>query len=343
VSLAIAAGTIDTHTHLVPRVLPRSATALARPWVKCIDDRSAQLVADERVVRELDHRCWDMAARLEVMDAESVAAQVVSPMPELLTPWLSAGDTLEIAAHVNEAIAELVSRRPDRFIGLGMVGLQDAEAAARQLESIRAQGLSGVEVPADISGALLSEKRFEVFLSEIERHSLTIFVHPIRPPDPGIATLPAADVLVGYPMQTGRAVVDLASAGITESFPRLKLLFAHGGGVAAPLLNRCSHGWHAVPGIQAASARDPLDVARAFYFDTLVYDAAAVRYLAATFGADRLMVGSDFPFVMREKFPGRLLAQTGLGEEALRSMRRDNALALFKANDDQCRPSPPIP
>jgi aminocarboxymuconate-semialdehyde decarboxylase len=336
-------GVIDAHTHLVPRVLPRAAADFSRPWVRCLDETRAQLVADGHVVRNLDYQCWDIAARLAVMDEECVAMQVVSPMPELLTPWLSARETQDVARHVNDAIATLSSRRPDRFLGLGMVSLQDPDAAVRQLESIRAMGLSGVEAPADVAGRCLSDARFATFFAEVARHGLTVFVHPIRPPDIGLAALPAGDVLVGYPVQTGRAVVDLASAQVTRSCPRLKLLFAHGGGVAATLLNRCSHGWQVVPAIKSALPTDPMEVARGFYYDTLVYDAVAIRYLADTFGADRLLVGSDFPFILRERYPGRVLAETGLSDDSRRLVQRDNALGLFSSPAGPAPPSRPNP
>ena len=336
----IPPGVIDAHAHLVPRVLPRVATALSRPWVRCMDETRAQLVADERTVRDLDHRCWDVTARITTMDEESVAMQVVSPMPELLTPWLPARDTQDIARYVNEAIATLVSLRPDRFLGLGMVSLQDPDAASRQLEAIRDMGLSGVEVPADVAGTRLSDGVLRPFLAEIERQELTVFVHPLRPLDLGLA-FPAADALVGYPMQTGRAVVDLASAQVLESLPRLKLLFAHGGGVAATLLKRCAHGWRVVPAVRAALPIDPLEVARCFYYDTLLYDAASIRFLADTFGTDRLLVGSDFPFALREAHPGHLLAAAGISEDARRLMQRETALRLFNSRGGLARPSPP--
>ena len=330
-------GVIDAHTHLVPRLLPRGVDDLPRPWVRCIDQSRAQLVAGGRIVRELDHRSWDIDARLQVMDEESVAMQVVSPMPELLTPWLPARETHEVASHVNEAIAKLVGRRTDRFLGLGMVSLQDPDAAVRQLESIRTMGLSGVELPAEVAGQRLGHERFAQFFAEVARRGLVAFVHPIRPPDTGLATLPAADVLVGYPLQTGLAVVDLATAPTALSATNLKLLFAHGGGVAAALLNRCAHAWQVLPDIKGALPTNPIEVARKFHYDTLVYDGAAIRYLADTFGAGRLLVGSDFPFALRERHPGRALVECGLGEAERRRMQRENALELFSSS---CVPGP---
>jgi aminocarboxymuconate-semialdehyde decarboxylase len=251
-------------------------------------------------------------------------------MPDLLTHWLSYADHNEIAQHVNGAIAGMVSRRPGRFMGLGMVGLQEPEKAAKELERVRAMGLAGVEVATDAGGSLLGHERFAPFMSAADDLGLCIFVHPVRPPRTEVDSLPAADVLVGYPLQSGKAVVNLAFADVPGRYPRVKVIFSHGVGVAASLLARCSQGWHAVGAVKAALHADPLVVARNFHFDTLVYDRRTLQYLIDTFGATQLLVGSDFPFALREPWPGRKLGELPIGESDRALIRSGNAHRLFE-------------
>jgi aminocarboxymuconate-semialdehyde decarboxylase len=325
-----SSGVIDVHTHMVPRTLPAGAQGSQRPCIHCTSADHAQLIVDGRVLRELDSRSWDVDARIAVMDSEGVAMQVVSPMPELLTHWLPYAEHHEIAQHVNGAIAGMVSRRPDRFIGLGMVGVQEPEKAAKELESVRAMGLAGVEVATDAGGCLLGHERFGPLMSAADELGLCMFVHPVRPPRTDVDSLPAADVLVGYPLQSGMAVVNSVFADVPGKYPRVKVIFSHGGGVAASLLVRCSQGWRAVGSVNAALHADPLAVARNFHFDTLVYDRRTLQYLIDLFGATQLLVGSDFPFALREPWPGRMLGELPIGESDRALIRSGNAHRLFE-------------
>jgi aminocarboxymuconate-semialdehyde decarboxylase len=332
-------GVIDVHTHMVPTSLPASAQRPDRPCIHCLGSHRARLVVDHRVLRELDSRSWDVDARIAVMDSEGVAMQVVSPMPELLTHWLPYADHHEIATCVNGAIAEMVSRRPDRFAGLGMVGLQDPDRAAKDVERLSAMGLAGVELATDAGGSLLGHERFEPFMHAADDRGMCIFVHPVRPPGTGLDSVPAADVLVGYPLQSGKAVVNLVYADVPRRYPHLKMIFSHGGGVAAPLLARCSQGWRAVASVQAALRAAPLDVARGFHFDTLVYDVRTLQYLVDTFGAAQLLVGSDFPFLLREPWPGRSLADLSIGDAEREMIRSGNARRLLAPDRSISGPS----
>jgi aminocarboxymuconate-semialdehyde decarboxylase len=134
--------------------------------------------------------------------------------------------------------------------------------------------------------------------------------------------------------------VDLVFADVRGKFPSLKLIFAHGGGVASTLLARCSHGWRTVPAVRNSLGADPLVVARNFFFDTLVYDRRALQHLVEIFGAARLLAGSDFPFAMREPRPGQALAALAVDDQQRSQMRRDTAARLFGIDSVKRAPAP---
>ena len=149
---------IDVHSHIVPSELPGDPTGgaiAAWPRVVCAAcGTKAQVYMGKRMFREIDERSWSPDRRVEDMDRDGVAAQALSPMPELLSYWLDAGPALEVTRRVNDAIAGMVAARPGRFFGLGAVPLQDPELAAREARDLKARfALSGVEVGSNIAGA----------------------------------------------------------------------------------------------------------------------------------------------------------------------------------------------
>ena len=176
------AGAVDAHTHFVPRATP-SAKGRDQRWpaIEPIGASAAAVTIGGKVFRAIDPRSWDSDRRVEDMEADGIATQVVSPMPELLSYWFSAKDGSDLADHVNSAIAELCASRPRRFIGLGMVPLQDPALAARGLASVKALGLRGVEIGTHIDGAPLGDSRFDEFYAEAEAEDLCLLVHPLHP------------------------------------------------------------------------------------------------------------------------------------------------------------------
>ncbi|HUO13169.1 MAG TPA: amidohydrolase family protein, partial [Caulobacteraceae bacterium] len=177
---------IDVHSHVVPQELPADPTGGAIgawPSVACEACRTkAQVFMGKRAFREIDDRSWSPARRIEDMDADGVAAQALSPMPELLSYWLDAGPALELARHVNGAIGDMVAARPNRFFGLGTVPMQEPDVAAKEVRDLKTRfGLVGVEVGSNVAGAYLGDARFDPFFAACEAEGLAIFIHSLHP------------------------------------------------------------------------------------------------------------------------------------------------------------------
>src|SRR4029077_17235317 len=147
---------IDVHTHVVPARLPDAlADFPGIPWpsIQHTDACHAQGMLSGKNFRAIDDACWSVPRRTEQMPGMDVGMQVLSPMPELLSYWLPPPAAAVLARHVNETIAEMVRTAPDRFHGLGMVPLQDMDAAQRELEhAMRQLGLKGVEIATNVNG-----------------------------------------------------------------------------------------------------------------------------------------------------------------------------------------------
>jgi aminocarboxymuconate-semialdehyde decarboxylase len=243
--------------------------------------------------------------RLADMDGDNIVRQVLSPMPKLFSYWFEPADTLDFGRYVNEVIADMIRAAPDRFFGLGMVPLQDPQLAAKELEQIRSLGLHGIEIGTNIDGKSLADPMFLPFFQEAERRQLPIFIHALDPYGEERFIGPHfLENLLGFPQENTVTAATLITGGVIEQCPNLKVLFSHGGSGFALLLPRLDQGWRTM---QPWLPKLPSEYSGNFYFDTLLYDAAGIRLLLDKFGPQRLMVGSDYPFVIRETPPGKYL------------------------------------
>ena len=301
---------IDTHTHFVPQQIP--AETGRNPLWPSVEHRgeTAAVMVDGKVFRLVDSRSWDAARRLDDMALDDVSVQVVSPMPELLSHWFPSGDADALCRHVNEGIAALCAGHPRHFIGIGMVPMQDIPLAARRMEEIRSLGLRGIEIGTHINGMALGDARLDDVFSAAEQAGLMLMIHPLHPL--GLDRMggrPELAAVAAFPLETAFAAASLMTHGVLERFPKLRILLSHGGGALSWILPRLGHGYALGPPLQNLFAKDPAEIAKSFYYDTILYDRSALQYLTEKVGVDRLVVGSDYPFTIKQDRPAQFAEQ----------------------------------
>ena len=304
------ANAIDTHTHFVPQQIP--AETGRNPLWPSVEHRgeTAAVMVDGKVFRLVDSRSWDAARRLYDMALDDVNVQVVSPMPELLSHWFPSGDADALCRHVNEGIATLCAGHPRRFIGIGMVPMQDIPLAARRMEEVRSLGLRGIEIGTHINGMALGDARLDDVFAAAEQAGLMLMIHPLHPL--GLDRMggrPELAAVAAFPLETAFAAASLMTHGVLERFPKLRILLSHGGGALSWILPRLGHGYALGPPLQNLFAKDPAEIAKSFYYDTILYDRSALQYLAEKVGVDRLVVGSDYPFTVKQDRPAQFAEQ----------------------------------
>jgi len=297
---------IDLHTHVAPARVDGGRDR-DRLW-PCIEPRGAgesAIVIDGALFRMLDTRSWDGAHRVADMSAEGVTAQVLSPMPELLSFWLPVDDAVRLADVVNTQITETAAAAPDRFHLLGMITAQAPALAVEQLAVLRERGFRGVEIGTHIAGRPLGDSDLWPIYEAAEALDMAIFVHPLHPVGGdrigGDAQLCAAAT---FPLEIALAAISIIGGGVFERFPRLRMLLSHGGGALQVVLPRLAQAWALSPQIKRQIAREPHTYARQFWYDSNVYGAAVLQTLAASVGAERIVVGSDYPYLIRQVAPG---------------------------------------
>jgi aminocarboxymuconate-semialdehyde decarboxylase len=305
---------IDTHTHFVPRGFPVEPGR--NPLWPSVELRSgdgaAAVMVGGKVFRVIDARSWDADRRIDDMVADDVDVQVVSPMPELLSHWFPAEDADALSCHINEEIAKLCSTHSRRFIGIGMVPMQDTRLAVKRLNELRSMGLRGFEIGTHINGVALGDERLHEVYAAAEQSNLSILIHPLHPAGlDRMAGRPELAAVAAFPLETALAAVSLMTNGIMERFPKLRIMLSHGGGALPWILPRLRHARGIGPPLDTLFARDPAEIAKVFYFDSIVYDQVALEYLAMKVGRDSIVVGSDYPFTIKQDQPA-LFAERAL-------------------------------
>jgi len=320
---------IDVHTHVVPENFPPyRGSSLDIPWPSMAEAHACHrhVMISGKVYRTVSDGCWSVPRRVEDMNGMRVARQALSPMPELLSYWLPLEDAKVLVRHLNEEIAAMVERAPQRLVGLGAVPLQDLQSAVEELEYVvKSLKFSGVEIASHVNGTSIGAPQFEPFFAAAEEMGAAIFVHPLRPAGQDRIVGPFSDQAVCFPGDIALACASMITGGVAARHPGLRIAFSHGGGAMAMLLPRLVHAWQMTPKAREALKESPAATARRFFYDQLVFDAAAARLLIERFGASQIMVGSDYPFVMGDRDPVGTLERLKLPNDAHHAISAGNA------------------
>jgi len=322
---------IDCHAHLLPRDYPADAPECF-PRMEPIDGETARLLVFGAMKFKARDVFFEAERRVEAMDAAGVDAEVLTPMPPLLRYELPAGDYLSLCRWVNEFTAELCAAQPGRMYGFGIVPMQDVDAATAELKAIREAGLYGVEISSNIAGASIGDERFLPFFQEAERLGIPIFVHAMPSPNPRLPMSTMGTFVVG--IEGMYAAASLIHGGTAEKCPNLRISFSHAAGGFPLMLPRAQYFWGGtwneeppIPekAVAHTEGPSPMEYARRFYYDSLVFDRRALRFLVDLLGHDRLLVGSDFPAMDREDPCGRTLRMLDLPQDVLDDITWNNA------------------
>jgi aminocarboxymuconate-semialdehyde decarboxylase len=314
---------IDVHAHITPQNWEDMRRRYAGDWPRIVHDRPgcATLLKGDTPFRAVTDQLWDPARRIADMDGVGVDRQLISPPPDLFCYWADARGAAEFARIQNDHIAEVVARHPTRFYGAGTLPLQDADLAVKELERVRRDlGLHAIEIGTHVDGRPLSDERIVAVLEAAERLDMPVFVHPVGPAI-GFdrAPSPQYGISVGYALDTTVAIYGLLAGGVVARFPRLRVCWAHGGGTFPFVLPRLEYAWNKVGAVKKAAPRPPSAYLDNFFYDSITHSPAGLRLLLDTLGADRVVMGSDYPFAMGVENPVAGLAGVAEAERIMGS------------------------
>lgn len=317
----------DFHTHVVPAATPFLARLAEQDsrWARLVPgDEWGDVLVSGKVFRVVHRVAWDLSLRHERQLAAGVTGELLSAMPELFAPWAPATAAADYAQAFNDWLAAELPRHDGYFLGLGLVPAQDPATAAGMLPGIAAAGLTGVEIPAQPPGTGLHEPVWESFFAEAERLRLLVFVHAVGGPAAASFRHRSAANGVLFPNSIGSAIGSLLADGLLARHPGLQLLASHGGGSLITMLPRIEYFRTTVPDLATVLPAPVVEYARRLWFDPLLFDRALLQVLTDTVGPDRIVPGTDYPFM---KNPLRYLDE--VPEPLPSTIRTSNAAALL--------------
>ena len=302
---------IDIHSHVIPRRVVDAITADPKGFAARIEEEGGarKVVHDQGYIYPLFQEFHDPEAKLESMDRKGIDVSVISPAPPMFYYWADVELASRVARLVNDGVAEMVATKPSRLRGMATVPMQHPDAAVAELERVvRDYGFKAVEIGTSIEGAQLAEKRFRPLLRRAQELGVFIFAHPYYVGAKAGLECYYLTNLVGNPLDTTIMLANLMYSGTLDELPDLKLCLAHGGGFAPYQIGRLVHGHKVRAETNARSKSSPMDLLRRLYFDSLVFDPQALRYLIDLVGADHVCIGTDSPFDMGDMDPAGTIA-----------------------------------
>lgn len=314
----------DVHTHTT--LSPETYHALARfsHYADFIRVRAhaskpccAEMVNHKgEVQRVIEDNAYDVAVRKKECDGHGVTMQVLSPTPMMIPDYVdNLGDAAEICKILNDDNTAMVVKFPERFTALAALPMMDANAAIKEMERVKRQGMHGVEINSNIHDIELDDPRFFPVFEAAEAMGMAVFIHPwggfMSPTEARLQKRVNAGRnwrpwLIAMGMETALAFDSMRCGGVHERLPKLRVLYAHGGGTFPALLGRLEHGAYCRPDLfKNASQKNPYHTIRdcGVYTDTLTHNPFVLGMLLQTMGAQRVAMGSDYPYPLGEMDP----------------------------------------
>jgi aminocarboxymuconate-semialdehyde decarboxylase len=293
---------IDVHAHLVPESLWRAVEA-GKDWHGYRHEPGQGLGVmvgnGKRTAFSSPKVRYTTDERLKDMDAQGVDVQVLSIHTPFFGYHLDPPQGRQLAREVNDEIAGLTRQSPQRFAGLATLPVQDVTAAIDELErAVTVLGLKGAELDTNVNGEQWDEPKFLPFFRAAEAMGAVLFFHP-QPQHNFLMERTPRDGLfnsLGVILDDAIVVAILISGGVLEACPDLRVCIAHGGGPACFAMGRLDRGWHSRPEARRIP-QAPSAYQRRLYYDSVTGSEEALRFLLDQVGADRVVLGSDWPFV----------------------------------------------
>ena len=249
--------------------------------------------------QELHAKLTSIEQRLKDMDKMGIDVQAISTSPAQYYYRIEPDLCRQTSRLVNERLAEIVASHPDRFVALGTVPMQEPQLAVAELEyCMNELGFRGLEVGTNVRKAELSDERFNPIWAKAEELGAIIFLHPSGFTDTSRLKEHFLTNVIGNPLDTTFALSHIVFGGVLERYPGLKFVAAHGGGYLGHYPARMDHAYKVRPECHDHIKRPPSYYMKKIYFDTMVFGETQLEHLVNLWGADHVVIGTDYPYDM---------------------------------------------
>ena len=269
--------------------------------------------------------------RLADLDTMGIDVQMIAPPPPQCYYTVPIEIAVKASQMVNDGIAAFCAKKPDRFKGFGTVPMPDGQEAAKELERcVKQLGFTGVQVITNVAGKELSDPAFAAFWKKAEELGVLVMLHPNGFTEAKRLERFYFNNVIGNPFETTLALHYLIFDGVLERHPKLKILAVHGGGYLGGYSGRIDHAWGARSDSHGALPRSPTTYLKRVYVDTVVFTPYQLAELVRVFGADHVVMGTDYPYDMAEFDPiGHIAGVEGFDASTVAALAGGNAKRLL--------------
>lgn len=272
----------------------------------------------------------DPDSRLAQMDQDGIQAHALSSPPYMFLYDKPAALAEELSAALNDSLIAWSRTKPDRLRVLASLPMQSPEAAIREVARIASDpAVCGVAIGSHIAGNDLDAPELLPVFQRLAKENLPVLIHPVTSPD-GRPSRHFLRNLIGNPVDTTIAAGSLMFGGVLDAAPTLRVCLVHGGGFLPFQIGRLTHGFARVEEARRTSVRSPAEMIPQLFFDTILHDAAAIRFMAGQVGWSQVVVGTDFPFEMGDGDPHRTLESLDHPPDVRTDLRSGNALRFLR-------------
>jgi aminocarboxymuconate-semialdehyde decarboxylase len=292
---------VDLHCHVqtpaADEIAKQSNTPAGDPLVRFGSQRSAD--RQKTLRSELDRMLTSVEQRLADMDTMGIDVQAISTSPSQYYYRLDPDLGRLTSRVVNERLAQIVAMHPDRFVALGTVPMQEPKLAVAELEYCMTKlGFRGIEIGTNVRKVELSDERFNPLFAKAQALGAVIFLHPSGFTDTSRLGPHFLTNVIGNPLDTTVALSHIVFGGVLERYPRLKFVAAHGGGYLGHYPARMDHAYKVRPECHDHIKRPPSYYMKKIYYDTMVFGETQLEHLVNLWGADHVVIGTDYPYDM---------------------------------------------
>lgn len=325
---------IDVHNHILSKTWVELLASYGGHRYQTARDPEGRTIVLRKGARflGLTDAMFDPEMRLRAMDEVGVAIELLSyTCPNCY--WADGRAAETVARAMNDHLADVCARWPDRFRGLGSVPLQDVDLALKELErAVDQLGMVGLIVLANVNETPLDDPRFEPFWAALNERRLPVLLHPTVPPGVEAMGMDRYGLVptIGFMIDTTLAVTRMILAGIFERYPEWPLIVGHTGATLPFIAGRLDQCHRFIPETRARLSQAPSTYLKRLYYDTVCYDEHALELAYKLAGPERLLYGSDYPHTIGDMAGcARRIEALPIPEAEKELMRSGNARRLF--------------
>jgi aminocarboxymuconate-semialdehyde decarboxylase len=292
---------VDLHCHVHTPAADEIAGKTDKPGIDPMSRYNNPRTAEhQRKLRtQLDRKLTSIDQRLKDMDRMGIDVQAISTSPLQYYYGLDTELGRQSSRAINERLAEIVAAHPDRFVALGTVPMQEPELAVGELERcMKTLGFRGMEIGTNVNGVEIADARYEALWRKAEELGAVVFLHPIGFTDTSRLKEHFLTNVIGNPLDTTFALSHIVFGGVLERYPKLKIVAAHGGGFIGHYPARMDHAYRVRPECHDHIKRPPSYYMKKIYYDTMVFGEPQLEHLVNLWGADHVVIGTDYPYDM---------------------------------------------